>query len=97
MVGRGQAGVAPEAGNRAGEEVASSEAHRTLCQSGSRSEERVKSVLDASLVHAITMMPHILTAMVVTVYFLPFIPSVHTCVCRWVHMCVAACAYACVC
>lgn len=57
----------PRSRNRAGEEVAGSEACRTLCQSGSKSEGHVKSVLDASLVLAITMMPHILTTMVVTV------------------------------
>lgn len=32
------AGVVPDTGSRAGEQVASSEARRTLCQSGSRSE-----------------------------------------------------------
>lgn len=43
--------MASEAGNRAGEEVASSEAHRTLCHCGARSEGHIKSVLDASLLH----------------------------------------------
>lgn len=58
-VGR-QAGVALEAGNRA-------EAHRTLCHSGSRSEGPIKSLLDASRLHAIIMTPHMSMTMVVTV------------------------------
>lgn len=85
--------MALEAGNRAGEEVASSEAHRTLCQSGSRSEGPTKSLLDASLLHAILMMPHISMTMVVIVcddyeglYFLPFITCVHVCAIHLKHI-----------
>lgn len=65
-VGR-QAGVALEAGNRAEEEVASSEAHGNLCHSGSRSEGPIMSLLDASRLHAIIMTPHMSMTMAVTV------------------------------